>query len=56
MVAVMYYTLVTFIQNDGIECDMKKCRIVYCFCRSYKIMYSTSFSDTQWLQADNFVW
>ena len=37
--------------GDGIKCGMKKCRIVYCFCRAYKIMYSASFSDTQWLQA-----
>ena len=26
--------------DDGIECGMKKCRIVYCFCRAHKIMPS----------------
>ena len=42
--------------DDGIECGMKKCRIVYCFCRAYKIIYSVLFSNTQWLQASNFLW
>ena len=37
--------------DDGVKCGMKKCRIVYWFCRAYKIMYGMSFSDTQWLQA-----
>ena len=42
--------------DDGIKCGMKKYRIVYCFCTAYKIMHSTSFWDTQWLQANNFLW
>ena len=41
--AVMWYTLVTFIQIDDIECGMKKCKSICCFYWLYKIMYSTSF-------------
>ena len=56
MLAAMYYTLVAFIQMTVSNAARRNVDVYAASVERIKIMYSTSFLDTQWLQANDFVW